>query len=81
MLDLAFVECDCPVRCNNMAQHLSIRVPWHDHGWDGTICEHPDSNNSCLRLKNIYENRDDANECALCGQCMQQHDLTLRSLY
>lgn len=57
-----------------MAQHLSIRVPWHDHGWDGTICEYPDSNNSCLRLKNIYENRDDANECALCGQCMQQHE-------
>ena len=40
-----------------MAQHLSIRVPWHDHGWDGTVCEHPDSNISCLRLKNIYENR------------------------
>ena len=21
-----------------MPQHLSIRVPWHDHGWDGTVC-------------------------------------------
>ena len=43
-----------------MAQHISIRVPWHDHGWDGTICQDPAGNNSCLRLKNIYENRDDA---------------------
>ena len=56
-----------------MAQHLSIRVPWHDHGWDGTVCEQPDSNISCLRLKNIYENRDDARECELCGQCMQKN--------
>lgn len=57
-----------------MAQHLSIRVPWHDHGWDGTVCEQPDSNISCLRLKNIYENRDDARECELCGQCMQKNE-------
>lgn len=53
-----------------MAQHLSVRVPWHDHGWDGTICTAPDYNTSCLRLKNIFENKDDTAECAMCGQCM-----------
>ena len=56
-----------------MIQHLSIRVPWHDHGWDGTVCADPESNNACLRLKNIYENRDDKAEAAICGQCMAEH--------
>lgn len=57
-----------------MAQHISVRVPWHDHGWDGTVCQNPDLNNSCLRLKNIYENRNDAQECAICGQCMEHNE-------
>ena len=56
-----------------MPQHLSIRVPWHDHGWDGTVCKDPQNNNSCLRLKNIYENRDDNAEAIICGQCMAEH--------
>ena len=56
-----------------MAQHISIRVPWHDHGWDGTVCQDPMANNACLRLKNIYENRDDKAEAAICGQCMAEH--------
>lgn len=54
-----------------MAQHISVRVPWHDNGWNGTICEYPGENNSCLRLKNIYENRNDADEKAICGKCME----------
>ena len=57
-----------------MAQHISIRVPWHDNGWNGTICLDPSGNNACLRLKNIYENRDDAAECKLCGQCMENNE-------
>lgn len=55
-----------------MAQHLSIRVPWHDNNWNGCVCNDPKQNNSCLRLKNIYENRDDNLEegissCSMCG--------------
>ncbi len=56
-----------------MPQHISIRVPWHDHGWDGTVCANPESNNACLRLKNISENRNDKAESAICGQCMADH--------
>lgn len=56
-----------------MPQHISVRVPWHDHGWDGTVCADPESNNACLRLKNIYENRDDKKEAEICGQCMADH--------
>ena len=57
-----------------MAQHLSIRVPWHDSGWKGTVCCEPTTNMSCLRLKNIHENRDDDVECELCGQCLVGHE-------
>lgn len=54
-----------------MAQHISVRVPWHDNGWNGTVCQFPGENNSCLRLKNIYENRKDAEEIEICGQCLE----------
>ena len=54
-----------------MAQHISVRVPWHDNGWNGTVCQFPGENNACLRLKNIYENRNDAEEINICGQCME----------
>lgn len=57
-----------------MAQHISIRVPWHDNGWNGTVCSEPTDNNACLRLKNIYENRNDIEECKLCGECMVGHE-------
>ena len=29
---------------------------------------------SCLRLKNIHENRKDDIECSLCGQCINEHE-------
>ena len=34
-------------------RHLSIRVPWHDAGWDGTVCRQPADNGSCLVLERI----------------------------
>lgn len=40
-----------------MAQHISVRVPWHDDVWDGTVCQNPGENNACLRLTNISEKR------------------------
>ncbi len=48
-------------------QHLSIRVPWHDADWDGTVCKRPRENTSCLVLKNIGENKDDVREAACAG--------------
>ncbi len=41
-----------------MVQHISLRVPWHDSGWNGSVCQFPKENQACLRLKNIYQNRD-----------------------
>src|SRR5690348_6362980 len=42
--------------------HLSVRVPWHDAGWDGTVCRRPVENAACLVLKNIRDGRDDGAE-------------------
>lgn len=57
-----------------MAQHLSIRVPWHDNGHCGKVCNEPCYNNSCLRLKNISENRDDIIEQEIAGHEMRGNE-------
>lgn len=49
-------------------QHLSVRVPWHDTGWEGSICSDPLSNGACLRLGRIAEGRDDLRELGLAGK-------------
>lgn len=43
-------------------KHLSIRVPWHDSKWDGTVCKSPSANSACLVLKGCSENRKDKTE-------------------
>ena len=60
-----------------MAQHISVRVPWHDNNWNGSVCNQPVCNSSCLRLANIYENRNDNVENSLCGKCMAGHEAEL----
>jgi hypothetical protein len=45
-------------------RHLSVRVPCHDNGWNGTICERPIENADCLVLKNVHKNKDDASEAS-----------------
>ena len=42
--------------------HVSIRVPWHDNRWDGRVCSKPVDNQSCVVLRAIAENRNDAEE-------------------
>lgn len=53
-------------------KHLSIRVPWHDNGWNGTICNDPKSNGACLILKNCALHRDDEKEQALAGESLRE---------
>lgn len=55
-------------------KHLSIRVPWHDNGWNGSICNNPKANGACLILKNCALNRKDDQEQLLAGQFLK--DLT-----
>jgi hypothetical protein len=40
-------------------RHLSVRVPWHDSGWDGTVCRFPRQNASCLVLNRIGATKDE----------------------
>jgi hypothetical protein len=40
-------------------RHVSIRVPWHDSGWGGTVCANAKGNAACLVLQEIREKRDD----------------------
>ena len=51
-----------------LLRHLSLRVPWHDHGWDGTVCQSPRLNGACLKLKNVALNKDEEREFAVAGR-------------
>ena len=44
-----------------MIQSLSVRVPWHDNGWNGCVCKNPRQNQACRVLKNIATTRANAN--------------------
>jgi len=57
-----------------MAQHLSIRVPWKDNGYNGLVCDKPCYNNACLRLSNIAENKNDKREAELAGSPIVGHE-------
>lgn len=52
-------------------RHLSIRVPWHDGGWNGSVCACPARNTSCLKLKNIFETKDEHSESKIAGRSIR----------
>src|SRR4051812_16760988 len=52
-------------------RHISIRVPWHTGGWNGTVCERPKFNTACLKLKGIAEAKDEDAEEAVQGQSIE----------
>lgn len=55
-------------------QHLTIRVPWHDAGWGGTLCQVCTANTSCTVLPRIATARDDAFETRHSGQSIELLD-------
>jgi len=55
-------------------KHLSIRVPWHDNEWNGSVCTNPKANGACLVLKNCALNRDDEQEQKLSGKLLKDLD-------
>ena len=52
-------------------QHITIRVPWHDSGWNGTICKNPCANTACTVLPRIAVGRDDAFETEHAGESIE----------
>jgi hypothetical protein len=55
-------------------RHISIRVPWHDAGWNGSVCTAPARNTACLKLKNIFENKDEQTEDLVAGKPFEELD-------
>jgi hypothetical protein len=56
-------------------RHISIRVPWHDNAWNGTVCSEPELNCSCLCLPRISEHRSNTkklNQCEAVKGCSLQ---------
>lgn len=52
-----------------MPRNISVRVPWHDNGWNGEVCKDPQHNGACRILKNIASKREKQNWCEdHCGQ-------------
>src|ERR1700722_11154942 len=51
-------------------RHLSVRVPWHDAGWNGTVCRSPRQNSSCLALNRIGSTKNDDAEERYGGQLL-----------
>jgi ATP-dependent exoDNAse (exonuclease V) alpha subunit len=56
-------------------RHVSIRVPWHDRGWDGHVCNEPLGNSACLALKLIADNRKDVQENLYHGKSFEALEL------
>lgn len=56
------------------SQHLTIRVPWHDSGWEGTICRACTANTSCTVLPRIAVARNDAFEELHAGESIESLD-------
>lgn len=48
-------------------RHVSVRVPWHDTGWNGRICADPAGNSACLAVRRTARNRDDEYETSCAG--------------
>ena len=56
-------------------RHVSVRVPWHDNGWNGRVCLDARANSACLAIKRNAANRDDAFEAANAGKCFSELEM------
>ena len=50
-----------------MTTHLSVRLAWHDRGWDGHVCDKPHENSYCMALEHIRKDRQDDEERRYAG--------------
>jgi len=52
--------------------HITIRVPWHDGGWNGSVCARPLDNTSCLILPRIGEGKNDESDVRCAGKMLDE---------
>ena len=43
-------------------KHISVRVPWHDNGWNSHVCANPRCNTFCKQLPNIVNSKVDCEQ-------------------
>lgn len=55
-------------------KHLSLRVPWHDSGWKGVVCQNPQLNGACAKLARIAASKVESTELAHAGKSLQDLD-------
>ena len=53
-------------------KHISIRVPWHDNKWNGSVCNCPQNNPFCMMLRNISSAKDTKQEQKQAGMSWDQ---------
>ncbi len=53
-------------------RHISIRVPWHDAGWTGVVCNAPSLNGACTKLKRISEAKNEKEELPIAGKSLDE---------
>ena len=61
-----------------MAQHMSLRLAWHNDGWNGHICKQPCNNPYCVGLHSypgtlIKDSRDIDFEIQHAGEAIEKH--------
>jgi len=42
-----------------MGTHISVRLAWHDLGWNGCVCNNPSLNVYCMVHEHVRDSRDD----------------------
>ena len=52
-------------------RHLSVRVPWHDNGWNGTVCQAPHLNGACTKITRIGREKNDEVEVRIAGRSFE----------
>ena len=54
--------------------HVTVRVPWHDGGWTGSVCARPLDNTSCLILPRVGEGKRDEVEARCANRRLDELD-------
>ncbi len=57
------------------AVHISVRLYWHDGGWDGTICKKPSANVWCEGHERIRDLKNPTEEDEVAGCTLLETDV------
>src|SRR5215467_10007472 len=41
----------------HIVKHITVRMAWHDSGWDGTVCRDPAANSYCVGSHSLLSER------------------------